>query len=143
MAIEHGCVTGADGRGVVEHDNLGVERAGLHGGVVAGVGSDVATADVLDRETLDVEADVVTGESLLEGLVVHLDRLALSGHTARRKRDVHARLEDTGLDTADGNSPDAANLVHVLERKAEGLVDRAGRGLNGVNGVNERLTSGL
>lgn len=49
VAIEHGGVTGTDLTGVVKDDDLGVERGGLLRGVVLGVGSDVTTADILDR----------------------------------------------------------------------------------------------
>ncbi|KAI3487685.1 hypothetical protein L1887_48291 [Cichorium endivia] len=71
-----GGVAVADLAGVVHDDDLGEEGGGLHG-----VGSffeseqDVAAADVLDGDVLDVEADVVAGETLGEDLVVHLDRL--------------------------------------------------------------------
>lgn len=48
VAIEDGSVAGTDLTRVVEDDDLGVEGRGLLGGVVLGVGSDVATADILD-----------------------------------------------------------------------------------------------
>lgn len=49
VAIEHWCVTSTDLTGVVEDDDLGVERCGLLGGVVLGVRCDVSTANILDR----------------------------------------------------------------------------------------------
>ena len=51
---------------------LSVEVLALFGGVVLGVGGNVATTDFLDGDVLDVEADVVTGEGLGKRLVVHL-----------------------------------------------------------------------
>ena len=50
VAIENGGVAGTDLTGVVEDDDLGVEGRGLLGGVVLGVGGDVATADILDGD---------------------------------------------------------------------------------------------
>lgn len=143
VAVEDGGVAVADLTGVVHDDNLGEERGGLHGGVVLGVGADVATADVLDGDVLDVEADVVTGETLAEGLVVHLDGLDLGGDVGGGKGDDHAALDDTSLDTADGHSTDTADLVDILEGETKGLVGGTGGGLDGVDGVKEGLTSGL
>ena len=48
VAVKNGGVAGADLTGVVEDDDLSVERRGLLGGVVLGVGSDVSTANILD-----------------------------------------------------------------------------------------------
>lgn len=58
--------------------------------------------------------DVVTGETGLELLVVHLDRLDLGGDVGRGEDDDHAGLDRAGLDTADGHSSDTADLVDVL-----------------------------
>ena len=56
---------------------------------------------------------------------------------------VAANLDDTGLDTADGNRANTADLVHVLERKTEGLVGRASRLVDSVDGLQEGLAGGL
>lgn len=50
VAIEHGCVASANLTGVVEDNDLGIERASLLGGVVLRVGGDVTTANFLDRD---------------------------------------------------------------------------------------------
>src|SRR5207249_2995931 len=113
------------------------------GRVVLGVTGDVATTDLLDRDVLDVEADVVTGDTLNKLLVVHLDGLDFSGHTSRREGDDHTGLDGTRLDTTDGHSANTTDLVHILEGQAEGLVRGTGGGLNGVNGLEEGLAGGL
>ena len=130
VAVKHGRVSVADLTGVVEHDDLGVERGGGPGGVPLGATGDVTTADVLDGNVLDVEANVVSGGGLGERLVVHLDRLDLSGDHGRSKGNHHAGLDETSLDTADGHCSDTADLVHILEGKAKGLVDGALGGLD-------------
>ena len=52
---------------MVEHDDLGGEVRDTAGGLVLGVGGDVATLDVLHGHILDVEADVVAGDGLGQG----------------------------------------------------------------------------
>lgn len=131
VPIEDGCVTSSDLSGVVEDDDLGVERGGLLGGVVLGVTADVSTSDVLDRHVLDaatgqqgrrrgtgdsLEADVVSGHASLELLVVHLDGLDLGGHVGGREDDDHAGLDHAGLDSSDGYRSDTSDLVDILRR---------------------------
>ena len=48
VAVKNGGVASADLTGVVEDDDLSGEGRGLLGGVVLGVGSNVAAADILD-----------------------------------------------------------------------------------------------
>lgn len=143
VAIEDWCVTGTDLTGVVKDDDLGVEGLGTLGGVVLGVTGNVATTDLLDGDVLDVEADVVTGDTLDKLLVVHLDGLDFSGDTSGGEGDDHTGLDDTGLDTSDGNRANAANLVDILEGKTEGLVGRTAGGVDGINGLEKGLSSGL
>lgn len=159
VAIQDGCVTGADLTRVVEDNDLGIERSSLFGRVVLRVGGNVTTTDILDgnvpiekkiltlRKTtspasenlLDVEADVVTRVTLLELLVVHFDGLDFSGHVAGSEGNNHASLDDTSLDTTDGHRTDTANLVDILERKTKGLVRGTNGGLDGINGVEQGL----
>lgn len=81
--------------------HLGGEVVGRHGGVVLAVSSHVAAADLLDGHVLDVEADVVAGHGLGQGLVVHLNGLHLRGQVGGGKSDDHAGLQDAGLYAAD------------------------------------------
>tara|TARA_R110002003_G_scaffold20_5_gene1091 strand:- start:1304 stop:2554 length:1251 start_codon:yes stop_codon:yes gene_type:complete len=143
VAIEDWCVTGTDLTRVVEDDDLGVEGLGTLGGVVLGVTGNVTTTDLLDGDVLDVEANVVTGDTLDKLLVVHLNGLDFSGDTSGGEGDDHTGLDDTGLDTTDGNRANTANLVDVLEGQTEGLVGGTGRGVDGIDGLEEGLASGL
>jgi len=140
MTIQDRSVTRANLTGVVEDDNLGVEGSGLLGRVVLGVGGDISTADILDRDVLDIEADVITRLAGFELLVVHLDRLHFSGNVGWGEGNDHAGLNNTSLDTTDGHRSNTANLVNILEGETERLVGRTGRGLDGINGVQEGLT---
>jgi len=143
VAVEHRCVSGTDLARVVEDDDLGVEGVAALGGVILGVAGDVATTDFLDGNVLDVEADVVTRETLNKLFVVHFDGLDFSSHASGGKGNDHAGLDSTGLDTADGYSSDTTDLVNILERQAEGLVRRTRRRVNGVDGLEQGLASGL
>lgn len=49
VAIEHWCIASTNLTRVVQNDDLSVEGRSLLGGVVLGVGGDVATTNVLDR----------------------------------------------------------------------------------------------
>jgi len=143
VAVEDGGVAGTDLAGVVEDDDLGVERSGTGRGVVLGVTGNVATTDLLDGDVLHVEANVVSGDTLGKLLVVHLDGLDFSGDVGGSEGNNHAGLEDTSLDTADGDSSDTTDLVHILKGKTEGLVGGALGLLNGVDGLEEGLAGSL
>jgi len=143
VAVQNGCVTSTDLTGVVQDDDLGVERGTAHGGVVLGVTSDVTTANLLDGNVLHVETNVVTGETLLELLVVHLNGLDLSGDVGRGEGNDHTRDDLTGLDTTDGNCANTGDLVDILEGKTEGLVGGTDRGLDSIDGLQKGLTRGL
>lgn len=89
VTVENGGVTGTDLTRVVKDDNLGVERSGLHRGVVLGVTTDVTSSDVLDGNVLDVETNVVSGKTLGDLLVVHLNGLDFSGNVGGGELDDH------------------------------------------------------
>ena len=55
----------------------------------------------------------------------------------------HAGLDDTSFNTSDGNRADTTNLVDILEGKTKGLVGRTGWGVNGIDGLQKGLASGL
>mmetsp|Transcript_4318 Transcript_4318/g.4079 ORF Transcript_4318/g.4079 Transcript_4318/m.4079 type:complete len:485 (+) Transcript_4318:154-1608(+) len=137
MAIENGGVSGLDLTRVVQDNNLSGKALGTLGGIVLGVTADVSTLDVLDRDVLDVETNVVSGVSLRERLVVHLDRLDFCRDHGGSKGDNHAGLDDTSLDTANGHCSNTTNLVDILEGKAEGLVGGTARGENVVKSLKE------
>ena len=81
VAIKHGCVSSADLTRVVENDDLSVEGISALRGVILGVTSNIPTTDLLYRDVLNVEANVVAWHTLGKLLVVHLNRLDFSGDT--------------------------------------------------------------
>jgi len=88
---------------------------------------------------LDVETDVVSGNTLNKLLVVHLNGLDFSSHVRRSKGNNHASLDDTSLNTANGHSTDTTDLVDILERETKGFVGGTNRGFDGIDGVKEGL----
>lgn len=141
VAVQHWCVSVGDLARVVQDDDLSREGGASLRGVVLGVTAHVSTADILDGDVLDVEANVVAGNSLLKLLVVHLNGLDFSADVAGGKGDNHAGLQNTSLNTSDGDCADTSNLVHVLQGKTQGLGGRARRGDNGIEGLKEGLAS--
>ena len=137
VAIEDGGVSVLDLAGVVKDDDLSEEVFSILGWVLLGVGGDETSSEILDGEILNVETNVVTGLSLSEGLVMHFDGLALSGDVHGGEGEDHAGLEDTSLDSADGDSSDTTDLVDVLEWESQGLVLGSLGLLEVVEGFNE------
>lgn len=122
VAVQHRAVSVLDLSGVIHDNHLGQEAGDFRGGVVLGVRGDVSSLDVLDRETLDVESDVVTGDGLFQLFVVHFHGLNIGLESNGGEGDVHVGLEDTGFHTADGDSTDTTDLINILQGETEGLV---------------------
>ena len=125
VAIKDRSVAVLDLSGVRHDDDLSLEGLASLGRIVGRVGGDVTTLNILDGDVLAVKSDVVTGHGLGEGLVVHLHGLDFSGEAHGGEGDDHAGLQDTGLDTPDGDSADTTNLVHILQRETKRLVGGA------------------
>ena len=63
--------------------------------------------------------------------------------TSGGEGDDHAGLNDTSLDTTDGHRANATNLVDILKGETEGLIRRAGRRVDSIDGLEEGLARGL
>ena len=107
VTIQDGRVSVGNLSGVVQHDNLSGEVSNAGGGLVLGVRGNISSLDVLDRNVLDVEANVVSRYGLGQRLVMHLHRLDLSGQHAGGEGNDHAGLNDTSLNTAHGDCSNA------------------------------------
>jgi len=91
-------------------------------GMVLHITGDVSSLDVLDRDILDVEADVVSRNGSEKSSVMHFDGLDFVGDASWGEGDVHAGFQDAGLNTSDRNGPNTGNLIHILKGNAEGFV---------------------
>merc|ERR1711931_453775 len=111
--------------------------------LVLGVGGDVSSLDVLDRDVLDVEANVVSGDSLWERLVVHLHRLDLSGQHVGGEGDDHTGLDNTSLNSTDWNCSNTSDFVDILEWESERLVSWSGWWDDGIKSLKKSHTAGI
>jgi len=143
VAIDDGGVTGHDNTRVVHDDDLSVEGNATLGRVVLDITTHETTLDILLSQVLDVETNVVTGSSLGNGFVVHLDGLDFRGNTGRGEHNVHTGLKSTGLNTTSRHCSDTRDLVNVLDGDTEGLVDGPLGDGKSVNGINQGGTSDL
>ena len=143
VAIQNWSVASADLTRVVENDDLSVEGFGTLGRVVLGVTADVATSHLLNRDVLDVEANVVAWKTLSELLVVHLNGLDFSGDVSGSEGDNHAGLDDTSLDTTDRHRANTGDLVDILKRQTKRLVGRTGRRVDSVDSLKQSLAGSL
>ena len=89
VAIQDWGVTVSDFTRVVQDDNLGVEGLGFLGWIVLGVRGNVTTSDILDRDVLDVETNIVTWSGFWERFVMHLNGLDFSGDVDWGEGDDH------------------------------------------------------
>jgi len=124
VAVQNGCVSVSDLARVVHQDNLSVEGLGTLGGVVLGVTSNVTTTNFLNGNVLDVETNIVTGETLSKLFMVHFNRLDFGGHSSGGERDDHTGLDGTRLNTTDRHCSNTTDLVDILKRETEGLAGR-------------------
>jgi len=137
VAIEHWGVSVVDLSRVIQDDDLSGEVSRFNWWVVLGVSSNITTTDVLHGNVLDVESNVVTGNGLGEGLVMHFDGLDFSGDVGGGESDDHTGLEETSFDSSDWYRSDTSDLVDILKGDTEGLVDGALWWLNGVESFEE------
>merc|ERR1712166_1347919 len=68
---------------------------------------------------------------------MHLDGLDFSGDVHGAEGGDHLGLDDTGLDSTDGNCTDTGNLVDILEGESERLIGGSLGGVEIVQGVEE------
>jgi len=143
VAVQDWSVAGTDLAWVVKDDDLGVEGVAALWWVVLGVTADVASADFLDRDVLDVETDVVTWDTLGELFVVHFDGLDFGGDVGGSECDDHTSLDDAGFDSTDWHRSNTGDLVDVLQGKSKWLVSWSRRRFDGVDGFKKGLARGL
>merc|ERR1712012_219223 len=143
VTVEDWAVSIAHLARVVENNHLGGEVTHSGGRLVLGVGGDVSSLDVLDRDVLDVEANVVSGNSLGERLVVHLHGLDLSGQHVGGEGDDHAWLDDASLHSAHGHCSNTSDLVDILEWETERLVSGSGGWNHSIQSLEESHAAGV
>ncbi|KAF4524402.1 hypothetical protein B566_EDAN009318 [Ephemera danica] len=128
VTIQHS--TGTIFNKLIKIKYLSGEVSSSLGWVVLRVSADVATAQLLDGHILDIEANIVSGHSLL---------LNFSGEVDRGEGDNHARFHHTSLHTAHGHRSNTTDLVYVLQGETQGLLGRSAGRKDGIKGLNQAL----
>lgn len=143
MVIEDGGVISIDLVGVVEDDDLGIERGGVYGGVVFGVIGNVVMVDFFDGDVFYVEINVVIGNIFSELFVVYFDGFDFSGDVGRSEGNDYIGFEDISFDMVDRDCVDIVDFVDILEGKMEGFVGGMFGGFDGVDGFKEGFVGGF
>ncbi|CAG5095511.1 Protein of unknown function [Cotesia congregata] len=74
---------------------------------------DVTTTQFLDRDVLNVETNVVSGDGLSEGFVMHFYGLNFSGKSSGGESNNHTWFQQTSFDTTDWYCSNTSNLRFV------------------------------
>ena len=93
---------------------LSLELFSLPWWIVLGVTANVTTADILDRNVLDVETDVITWVCLLQSLVMHFHGFNFSAQVHWSKGDDCTGLQGSGLDTTDWHRSNTLKKIMKL-----------------------------
>lgn len=136
VAVHDWGVAFFDGAWVVDYDDLGHELLDFFGWVDEGVTGHEPPLDLVDLE-LDVETDVISWHGGLDLLVVHLDGLHIGFEVAGGEDHVGFLPKDSGLDAADCDGTVALDLVHIVDRDSERLLNWSPRGLKQINSLNQ------
>merc|ERR1719317_1709286 len=143
VTIQDWAVSIRDLSRVIQDNDLSSEVLNSRSWLVLGVRGNVSSLDVLHRHVLDVEANIVSGSTRGEGLVVHLNGLNLSGQHVRGEGDDHAGLDDSSLDTAHWHCSNTSNFVDILKGKPKRLVCRSRWWDDGIKSFQQSGTAGL
>merc|ERR1712013_162701 len=143
VTIQDWAVSIGDLSRVIQDNDLSSEVLNSRSWLVLRVRGNVTSLDVLHRHVLDVKANIVSGSSLGEGLVVHLNGLNLSGQHVGGKSDDHAGLDDSSLDTAHWHCSNTSNFVDILKGKPKRLVCRSRWWDDGIKSFEQSGTAGL
>merc|ERR550519_2288662 len=143
VAIQDWAVPIRDLSRVVQDNDLSSEVLHTRGWLVLRIRGNISSLNVLHRHVLDVEPYVVSGGSLGKGLMVHLNRLNLSGEHVGGEGDDHTGLDDTSLHTTHWHCSNTSNFVNILEGKPERLVCRSCWWDDGVESLEESGSTGL
>ena len=100
---------------VVKDNDLGSEVLNSSCRLVLGIRGNITSLDILNWDVLDVETNIVSRNSLGQRLVVHFNRLNLSGQLVRSESYNHAWLENTSLNTTDRDCSNTSNFVNILK----------------------------
>lgn len=100
--------------GVIQNNNLSFEIRNFSGGVVFVIRSNVSSSNIFNRDTFNVETNIVSGGGFGHLFVMHFDRFNFSGDSRRSETDGHTGFNDSGFDSSDGDCSNTSNFVNIL-----------------------------
>merc|ERR1719193_372298 len=114
VTIQHRRVSTVNLTRVVHDNNLSNKSISLLGWIVLRISSNHTTFDILDRDVLDIETNVVTRQSFWHSFMMHFNGFDFSGDVSGGECDNHTRLNDTSFHTSNRYCSNTTNLVHIL-----------------------------
>ena len=100
---------------VINDDNLGLKRVDLPRRVILAVPTNIPPVQQLDTDSLDVEADVVSGDSMRNLLVVHLYGLAVCADVDWCEIQTHVWHQHSCFYSSHWHCPYSTDFVHILK----------------------------
>src|SRR6266851_2202279 len=125
VGVQYWSVSGSDGGWMVDDDNLADERLCDRWRVVR-VTHDLASPNLILRDTADVEPDVVSGFCLGHSNMVRLDRFALADFARGHEDHFVSVLQYSRLDASYRDGPDSGYRVNVLDGNSQWLIEGLG-----------------
>ena len=114
VTIQNGSVSSLDLSGVVQDDNLSSEVRNFSGGVVFVIRSNVSSSNIFNRDTFNVESNVVPGGGFGHLFVVHFDGFNFGGDSRRSEANGHTGFNDSGFNSSDGDCSNTSDFVNIL-----------------------------
>merc|ERR1719348_1584647 len=99
--------------------------------------------DVLHGHVLDIEPNIVSGNSFGQRLVVHLDRLYFSRQLVGGEGYNNSGLDDSSLHSTHRHCANTSNFVDILKGKSERLVSGPGGRNDGIKSVEQGCSASL
>ncbi len=114
MAIKNRGVSIRNLTWMVKNDNLGLKTLATLSRFVLGIRAYVSSLDILNRNTLNVESNILTWVSLLKYLVMCLNRFYFSDNVRRTKLNSHSCFKNTSFNSTYWNGSYTRDLVNIL-----------------------------
>jgi len=89
VAIEDWGISSIDLTRVVHDDDLSFERFSFFSWVFFGIGGNVSSSDIFNRETFNVESYVISWDGFSELFVMHFDGFNVGGKSRGGELDGH------------------------------------------------------
>jgi len=115
MAIKDWSITIFDLTWVTEDNNLSDKGISFSGWFIIKVRSNKTSFDIFNRETFNIETNIITWNSLWHLSVMHFDGFNFSSESWWGEFNSHTWFDDTSFDSSDWYCTDTRDFVDILE----------------------------